>query len=130
MIDVVQEKVERGDALGQAAFEQFPFVGRDDARDQVEGEDALGALGVAVDVEGDALAQEGEVDGFAAILEIFFAHRADELREFAVMRPALAPAIDHFIEESGVLVFGPHSGGRFTFYTTWPNRTTKGEFEG
>ena len=58
MIDVVQEKVERGDALGQAALDQVPFARRDDARDQVERENPLRSLVVVVDREGDALTGE------------------------------------------------------------------------
>ena len=62
VIDVVQEAVERGDALDQALFHARPFVGRDDARNQVERDQPLGAGAVlvlrAVDREGDAHAAE------------------------------------------------------------------------
>ena len=44
VVDVVQEEVQRADALLQAAFQQSPFVRRDDARDQVEGENPFRAL--------------------------------------------------------------------------------------
>ncbi len=55
MIDVVEEKVERGDALNQTSFQVLPFAGGDDSRNHVEREDTFGSLGIAVDIEGDAL---------------------------------------------------------------------------
>src|SRR5205085_6145515 len=63
VIDIVDEAVERVDALLEAALDVVPLGGADDARDQVEGEDALGALIVAVDVEGDAELQEEPFGG-------------------------------------------------------------------
>ena len=62
MINVVEEEVECGDSLHQAGFEERPLGRRDDARNQVEGKDPLGALGVAVDIERDALPHKCEVD--------------------------------------------------------------------
>ena len=58
VVDVLQEQVDRGQPLRQAALERVPLARRDDARQQVEREDALGALLVAVDRERDALGQE------------------------------------------------------------------------
>ena len=58
MVDIFEEEVERGDALGEAAFDFAPFVVRDDARQEIVGEDALGAFFVAVDGEGDALMEK------------------------------------------------------------------------
>jgi len=58
VIDVVDEAVERRDALDQAFFHRGPFVRRDDPRQQVEGDQALGAGAVlvfrAIDGKGDA----------------------------------------------------------------------------
>jgi voltage-gated potassium channel Kch len=47
VVDVLTEEVERGDALGEAGFDHFPFVGGDDARDEIEGEYFFGLIGVA-----------------------------------------------------------------------------------
>jgi hypothetical protein len=44
VVDVLEEEVEGGDALGEAALDGGPLGGGDDARDRVVGEDALGAL--------------------------------------------------------------------------------------
>jgi len=37
VVDVVQEQVERLDALDKAALDSLPFLERDDARDEVDG---------------------------------------------------------------------------------------------
>ncbi len=58
VVNVVQEKIERGDPLGQAAFHQVPFAPRDDARDEVERENPLRALVVVINRKGHALAEK------------------------------------------------------------------------
>ena len=59
MVDVVHEAVERADPLLQARLDDRPLLGRDDARNRVEGQDALRALAVVVvDRERDAAVQE------------------------------------------------------------------------
>jgi len=42
MVDVVQEEIERGDALDEAFFHPLPFVAGNDSGDEIEGKDALG----------------------------------------------------------------------------------------
>ena len=66
VVDVADEGIERLDALPQARFERGPFVGRQDARNDVEGNGAFGAGIVAVDREGDAHPPENQV-GFGAL---------------------------------------------------------------
>jgi len=56
VIDVVQKKIERGDSLLQTALDLFPFLARNDSRDEIEWKNPLGTLSVAVNREGDALA--------------------------------------------------------------------------
>ena len=68
-VDVAQEEVEGGDALGEAALDAVPLLGGDEAGEQVVGEDALGAFIAAVDGEGDALGEEGEVGRLLAALD-------------------------------------------------------------
>ena len=46
-----------------------PFVGGDDAGDEIEREDFLDAAGVAVDGEGDALVAEEDIGHSAAFFE-------------------------------------------------------------
>ena len=70
VIDVVDEAVQGRDALRQAALHVAPLGRRDDARDQVERDQALGAraIGVlrAIDREGDADAAEDHLGFLAA----------------------------------------------------------------
>jgi hypothetical protein len=54
VVDVVEEGVERLHPLPQAGLQRLPLGRRDDARDDVEGDQALGAGLLAVDREGDA----------------------------------------------------------------------------
>jgi hypothetical protein len=65
VIDVVDEHVQRLHALDQPGL-QLRHSRRDDARDGVEGNQALGAGIVAIDGKGDADAAEGQV-GFGAL---------------------------------------------------------------
>ena len=66
VVDVVDEEVERLDALPQPRLDQPPLAGRDQARDQVERKDPLSPLRrVGVDGEGDPLVQEGAVGEIA-----------------------------------------------------------------
>ncbi len=65
VIDVVDEAVERGHALAQATLHLAPFVGRDDARDQVERNQPLGAAVAAAGVV-VLRAVDGESDADAA----------------------------------------------------------------
>ena len=67
VVDVVQERVQRVHALAQAAIEHLPLVGRNDARNDVERNQALGAGLLAVDREGDADAMERAL-GLLALL--------------------------------------------------------------
>lgn len=53
MIDVVDEGVERPDALLQAGLETGPFLGRKDPGHDVEGDQALGSFLLAVYRESD-----------------------------------------------------------------------------
>ena len=78
-IDVAQEQVQGMDALGQAALDAVPFLGRDDARQQVGGNDPLGGLVVVIDGEGDALVQEALLAGLLAAVQLF--QRQVERRE-------------------------------------------------
>jgi len=54
VVDVLQEQVDGREPLREAAFERVPLAAGENARQQVEREDALGPLVVAVHCEGDA----------------------------------------------------------------------------
>jgi len=95
VVDVVQEAVQRRHALRQALLHAGPFIAGDDARDQVEGDQPLGAGAVfvfgAVDREGDADAAEDHL-GFMAT------------RRHLLGRAALQPAVE-------AAVMGPNRAG-------------------
>ena len=67
VIDVFEEQVQGGEALGQAVLDLAPLCVWNDPRQQIVGEYALGALFVAIDPEGDALMQEREVGRLLAL---------------------------------------------------------------
>ena len=70
VVDVVHEGVERAHALLDAGGEAAPFGRAQDARDDVEGDEALGGRVVAVDGEGDAGAAEQRLGVLALALEV------------------------------------------------------------
>jgi hypothetical protein len=70
VVDVLEEEVERGDALGETALDRLPFGAGDDARDEIVGEDLFGAFVASVDGEGDALIEEAEVSGLLAAAQL------------------------------------------------------------
>ena len=99
VVDVVQKEVQRGDALHESRLDPVPFVGRDDARHQIEGKDPLGTLRIAIDVEGHALAQKGEVDRAALGLKLRRGDRPEMLEKMPVMRPHRPVGPDHLVKE-------------------------------
>ena len=71
MVDVLEEKIQRGNTLGEATFDLAPLLVRDDARKQIIGKYALRALVVAVDGERNPLMQKREVGGLLALAQFF-----------------------------------------------------------
>ena len=62
MVDVVDEHVEGPDPLPEARLDDRPLLGREDAGNRIERQDALGALlALRVDREGDAAVEERAV---------------------------------------------------------------------
>ena len=72
--------------------------GGDEARQQVVGKDALGALVAAVDGEGDALGEEGEVGGLLAALQFVRRQAGQGFGQGAVVRAQLAAGLAHLVE--------------------------------
>src|SRR5258708_7762011 len=68
VINVVQEKVERLDALLEPGLQNFPFADVNDAGDGVKREDLLGSFLAAVDRKGHAPLKEPELGAFLAPL--------------------------------------------------------------
>ena len=101
-VNVGDERVERADALNQAGFERCPGVGVDDARNGIEREDSLGAVGGAVDVEGHAHAAEHPVGARADFCELRRRHREHRLDDGGASASRLARKIKHLVEDAGV----------------------------
>src|SRR4029079_5703145 len=53
VIDVVEEHIDRFDALDAAALHQLPFSPIENAGNEIEGDQALGRAGFTIDREGD-----------------------------------------------------------------------------
>ena len=104
VVDVGDEEVERVDALDHAALDVIPLRPRDDPGDQVEREDPLEPLLLAVDGEADALIQERRVDGVPPRLELLDAQSGESLGEHAVVRPRPSRRLEHLVEERGRVV--------------------------
>ncbi|MCY1278586.1 hypothetical protein D9M70_273170 [compost metagenome] len=99
VVEVGEEHVQRLDALDAALLDHAPFAGGDGAGNDVEGDQALGALVVAVEGEGDPRPVEQQV-GFAAalgqqVVRGFF----QPAGKFPVMRTALAVGGIHLVIE-------------------------------
>ncbi len=75
-----------------------------DARNQVEGQDALGAAAVGVDGERHAALQQHRVDEVDAVAEFGDVDRAQRLREPRVVGPRDAELVGKFIEEVDPLI--------------------------
>ena len=84
-VDIAEEEIERGDALGEAALDAVPLLRGDETRQQIVGEDALGAFFAAVDGEGDALGEKRQIGGLLAALQFFGGQTGQRLGQRAVM---------------------------------------------
>src|SRR5690606_13299860 len=70
-----------------------------DARDDVEGNQALGAGGITIHGKGNAHAPEDQVGFFALGRQRLRVLRIQPCSDVTVMRPYLAVGIKHFVEE-------------------------------
>src|SRR4029077_3648105 len=74
LIDVEDEEVQGGDPLDEPGLQALPLARGDDAGHEVEREDALGALFLAVDRERDALVHERELLHALTRLDLTLGH--------------------------------------------------------
>src|ERR1019366_3200735 len=100
------EGVEGVDALLEAAFDAFPFVGRNDARNQIEGKDAFRAGGIAVDVEGDSQLQQQALGGVLVAEQLAIGERLDDLLDQLIVRPRRSVRLEHLVVKAFGLVGG------------------------
>ena len=99
-VDVLQEQVERGDALDQPRLQPRPFGARNDARHDVERDQPLGRVLVAVDAEGDADAAKHVFGLRAARGEDFGRRLLEPARDLAIDRTRGVGPEAHFVERA------------------------------
>jgi hypothetical protein len=104
VIAVVDEVIERADALLEAALDAGEVRGLDDPRHDVEGEDPLRAGLVAVDVERDAHRQERALGGVLAPGELFLGDRAEARGEQLAAGARLAGGLEHLVVRAAEVV--------------------------
>src|SRR5207237_1390624 len=69
-VDILEERIDRLDALDQPLAEPGPFLLEENARDDIERNDALSGVAVTIDRKGDAELTEGGFGGLLAALEL------------------------------------------------------------
>ncbi len=109
VIDVVDESVEGMDALLESALDPFPFLGAHDPGNQVERENALGAGGVAVNVECDSQLQQQALGRALAAFELPVLERLDGFKQQAGLRARHSVFVEHLVMETiGLVVVKLH----------------------
>jgi hypothetical protein len=113
VIDVVDEPIQREDALLETAFDRVPLRGRHDPRHEVEREDALGTRAVTVDVERDAHLHQRAFGRTLTTEQLAVGQRVDELDQRARERSGHAARFEHLVKEPTRLVLDePHVNSR------------------
>src|SRR5205823_7821240 len=114
VIDVVQKKIERSNSLFKTALNFLPFFARNDSRDEIEWKNPLGPLGIAVNREGDALAQESERGQVTLAIEFSFRQLGETLQQPLIMGPGPARHGKHLIIEFARIVAGEELDHEFS----------------
>ena len=99
MVDVIDEQIQRADALRQPPFDPVPFVRTDDARNDVEGKDLLRTLRVAVDAEGDPHAKQHALGRQLAPSQFAGFQRVNLTNQQLGPRSWLAVFVDQFVKD-------------------------------
>jgi hypothetical protein len=102
MVDVMQKKVYRLDALQQPRLKALPFMSGDGPRDQIEGKNFLHAAPVGVNGKSDALIDEDEIRVLPALLKIRDGQLAQPLNERIAVFVRLQLFMKEFIERRRV----------------------------
>ncbi len=109
VVEVIDEEVQRVDALLEALFQAGPLGGRDDARHDVEGEDLLQPRLLPIDIESDAHLHQGALGAGLPGGQFAGRQRLDGAGERRDDRAWFSAFSDHLIEESfGVVAIDLH----------------------
>jgi len=109
-VHVVDEGIERRDALGEPPFQKFPFGGLDDPGDDVEGKDLFRPVFVAVDGEGDAHVVKGLLGDGLPGQDLAGVKRNNLVIKHAASGPGATGRLEHLIEEGAEIVRGKVHG--------------------
>jgi len=104
VVDVVDEAVERADALLEPAPGRFPFPPGDDPRNQVERPFPIDVLAVAVDGEGDAHGLDGKPRRELLLVERPLVKRGEIAGQPRRDRPGHSRPRDHLIVKGAGIV--------------------------
>ena len=99
VIDVVEKHIDRLDALDAAALHQLPFGAIENAGNEIEGDQALGRAGFAIDREGDTQAAKNLFGGLLLGGERFQRQPVEEAGEIRVGPADGAVWSVHFVEK-------------------------------
>ncbi len=88
MIEVMQQQVERGDALDHAALDDPPLVRGEHPRDRIERQDAIDRPLVGIDGKGDALVEQPRLRPGRALLQRLDGERGEPLADGPRRLPA------------------------------------------
>jgi hypothetical protein len=94
VVNVAQEKIERGDALRQSVFDVGPFRAGDDAGQQIVGKDSLCSLFAAINGESDALIEKREVGGMLAAADFLGWERGESVEQRPIMLAGSSRAVE------------------------------------
>ena len=124
VVDVADEEIERGDPLHEPGFELLPLDGRDDPRHEIEREDALDALLLAIDGEGDALVDQAQSLQPLAPVHLGLRERLERGDERLVVTPRRAGGVERFVVSA--LLRLPFHGARIASLVRRLGRTEGG----
>ena len=97
-VDVLDVEIDGLDALLEAAPQQVPFGGRENARQHVERDQALLRVGLAVDREGDADAAKQQLGLAPPVIEHIGRNLAQPAGQFAIGGTRGAARLFHLVE--------------------------------
>ena len=93
VINVVEQEVDRGDPLDDPALDVAPFLGRQDARQDVERQDPVDRLRIGIDRKGNAEIVKLGIGGGGALLECADRQTGEALADDMARRAAQHLAI-------------------------------------
>jgi hypothetical protein len=97
VVHIAQEHVQRRDTLRQTTLNHRPFRRRNDARDQIVGENFLCAIAVTVYRKRDALVEECGISRLLPSIELLGGERCQSLVQGEIMRARLPIGSEHFV---------------------------------